>query len=207
VSLVRFLEPAETLRFMTMPLCQEWRQSYTAHQDMWKTLCCEDPFSAKLNKRMTSAAGYESASSSEDGSHCAQEEEDDDDDDSFCTLGECNDDDDDDDENNNVLGEYRLLYTSFVRCMKYLDRIQEDVQKGRPPSTMDYGSNYSRFPTFGVTKSLKKFLSKKSNGTLRSVIGDGSGNFHSNPPNMASTSPIGVVANGSHDLQVRTYHI
>jgi hypothetical protein len=111
--------------------------------------------------------------------------------------------------NNNgddVLGEYRLLYTSFVRCLKYLDRIQEDARNGRPPSVLDYGKNYSRFPTFGVTKSLKKFLSKKKHESLKSVIGSnhggGGSDEHGAPMNLTS-APIGVMADGGIQ-QVRT---
>ena len=103
-----------------------------------------------------------------------------------------------------VLGEYRLLYTSFVRCLKYLNRIQEDAQNGRPPSVMDYGKNYSRFPTFGVTKSLKKFLSKKKHESLKSVIGSNHGGSGDEAPSMNLTAaPIGVLADGGIQ-QVRT---
>lgn len=202
VSLVKFLEPAETLRFLTMPLCREWRQSYTAHPDLWKTLCGEDPFSAKLNKNSSSACAAAAYATSSDEEYSSNE--DDDDDDSFCTLGE-EGIDMDDDVDGRVLSEHRLLYTSFVRCMKYLDRIQEDALSGRPPSVTDYGGNYSRFPTFGVTKSLKKFLSKKKHDPLKSVIGDGSGSFQSNPPFAAASAPIGVTADGTAFQKVRLF--
>jgi hypothetical protein len=203
VSLLRFLEPTETLCLMTVPLCKEWRRSYTAHQDMWKTLCCQDPFSAKLNNNVnkkSSSSLVESASSvySEDES-CYDEN----DDDSFCALGqeqdECTGMDSAHthcDMNNHVLCQYRLLYTSFVRCIKYLKHIQEDAHNGRPPSEMDLGTtnHYNRFPTFGVTKSLKKFLAKKKDHvSLRSVIGDGSGTFHSNPPPVTATATVSSI--------------
>ncbi|KAG7336827.1 hypothetical protein IV203_035422 [Nitzschia inconspicua] len=199
VSLVKFLDPAETLRFLTMPLCKEWRQSYTAHQDLWMTLCCDDPFSAKLNKR-TINAGHVSLSEID-----SDNDDDDDDDDSFCTLDEDDFAMEEKDAGVDVLSEYRLLYTSFVRCRKYLDRILEDARNGRQPSVMDYGNNYSRFPTFGVTKSLKKFLAKKKHGSLKSVIGDGSGSFQTNPPTI-SNAPIGVLSDGTQIQQPTTEH-
>lgn len=57
------------------------------------------------------------------------------------------------------LGKYRLLYTSFVRCMKYLARIKEDVRQGRPPSVIDYGgSSVISKQTMGSNRSLQQFL-------------------------------------------------
>jgi hypothetical protein len=41
-----FLDPPETLRVLTMPLCKEWRGSYASHQDLWKVLCGFKPFQA-----------------------------------------------------------------------------------------------------------------------------------------------------------------
>ncbi|CAB9514329.1 expressed unknown protein [Seminavis robusta] len=61
------------------------------------------------------------------------------------------------------LGRYRLLYTSFVRCMKYLERMKEDVLHGRPPSMIEYGgsslpSTVSRQAAIGSNRSLQQFL-------------------------------------------------
>jgi len=56
-------------------------------------------------------------------------------------------------------GKYRLLYTSFVRCMKYLDRMKEDVLHGRPPSVIDYGGSSVVAPrTMQSNRSLQQFL-------------------------------------------------
>jgi len=44
-----------------------------------------------------------------------------------------------DDTDNHLLDMYRLLYTSFVRCMKYLSQIRDDAINGRPPAYIDYG--------------------------------------------------------------------
>jgi len=38
-----------------------------------------------------------------------------------------------------LLDKYRLLYTSFVRCMKYVSQIRDDAVNGRPPAYIDYG--------------------------------------------------------------------
>jgi hypothetical protein len=130
-QVLTFLEPAEILRVLTMPICKEWRQCYTSHQDLWRVLCLSDPFKANT------ADDFDDSSS--DGS------------DSFCSLY--------DPEVNNILGKYRLMYTSFIRCMKYLTRLKEDTQNGKAPSAIDYGR--SGFPQFGVGKGLKKFLARK----------------------------------------------
>lgn len=193
-----FMDPPEALRVLTLPLCKQWRHSYTASQDLWRTLCRSEPFGAKLNE--TKAAGSEGEKSEAP----AYDSDGDDDDDSFCSLYGKNDSDDSDDddvegsESHNVLGEYRLMYTSFVRCMNYLDRIQDDAKKGRPltgttvtAGSTGYGAK-SSFPTFGVTKGLKKFLARsKNHGALKTAIGNGS-----EPPKPVSFVPIGVSADG-----------
>ncbi|MGK3749409.1 MAG: hypothetical protein ACI8RD_001704 [Bacillariaceae sp.] len=197
ISVVSFLDPKETLNILTMPICKEWRLSYTSDQDLWRTICSTDPFSADLDISSTSAID-------------ADNDDDDDDDDSFCSLNtgfNC-DTGGTNNEGNNVLGEYRLVYTSFVRCMNYLNRIQNDDQNNvqQPSSSVkdDHNNNnndtsrVSRFPTFGVTKSLKKFLAKsKECGVLKSVIGTGNGTHSDN----SASAPIGVSADG------RTIHV
>lgn len=181
VSVVSFLDPRETLSLLTMPLCQEWHRSYTADQDLWRTICCTDPFSADLSKNAASNNGYSSESTS---LHIVSCYDDINDDNSFCSLS-----------GNDVFGEYRLIYTSFVRCMNYLDRV--NIKDGR-----NYGFWHANdtsatdpvtiFPTFGVTKSLKKFLSRnKEGGLLRSVIG----------MNDYSSAPIGISSDG-REIQV-----
>lgn len=170
LAVVSFLEPKETLDLLTMPLCKEWRLSYTSDQELWRTACCTDPFSADLASHSASASSY------------------DDDDDSFCCLNGFNSSI----ANENVLGGHRLVYTSFVRCMNYLDRIQNKDGLGERSSSLkepNESDPVNRFPTFGVTKSLKKFLSRSSqSGLLKSVIGDGTGDM--------SSSPIGFSTDG-----------
>jgi hypothetical protein len=139
-----------------MPLCKEWRRSYASHQDLWKVLCSFKPF-----KAMTC---YDSDDSSDD---------------SFRSLNR-------EPMVNDIFGKYRLKYTSFVRCMKYLARIKEDARNGRPPSVIDYGQ--PGFPSFGVSNGLKKFLSS-SKGKL------GGDRNLSDQEDMASV-PVGVSDEG-----------
>lgn len=184
-EIVGFLEPTETLTLLTVPLCKEWRLSYTADQDLWRTVCCTEPFAADLSSYGASVDGTstEASSSKSDG--------DDEEDNSFCSLEDYKDAF----EKKNVLvGEYRLIYTSFVRCMKYLDQIQnQDVLNETNPSwakESDESNRGNKFPTFGVTKSLKKFLSRsKERGILKSVIGNGT-------TDDIPSAPIGVATDG-----------
>jgi len=154
VAVLSFLEPRETIDLLTMPLCKQWRLSCTSDQELWRTMCCTKPFSADL-------PSYNAAID-----FC------DDDDGPFCFPNDSNFSS----ENKNVLGEYRLMYTSFVRCRKYLDRVQNDDDlEGRVISVVKESKksdDASRFPTFGVTKPLRKFLARsKEHGLLKSVIG------------------------------------
>lgn len=176
VNVVSYLDPRETLNLLTMPLCKQWRLSYTCDQELWRTICLTEPFSADI-------PSY-SASNSSDGS--------------TPRIISCYDDIDNDSssplENNmdNVFGEFRLIFTSFVRCMNYLDRVQNinggGGRKLWSERSHNRGSSHS-FPTFGVTDSLKKFLIKrKEYNQLRSVIGNGKG--------AMSSIPIGISSDG-----------
>jgi len=180
ISVVSFLDPRETLNLLTMPICKEWRVSYTSDQDLWRTICCTDPFSADLSIN-GSANEDTDASASLHVVSCY----DDIDDDSFCSLGN---------NSHDVFGEYRLIYTSFVRCMNYLDRVQ-NIDGGYGPGSgtgkdSTAGSDHvTKFPKFGVTKSLKKFLARsKEYGLLRSAIGSDA--------DYVSTAPIGISSDG-----------
>ena len=193
-NVLSFVGPAEALRLLTVPICTQWRTSYTANQDLWRTLCKSEPFSATLEDghQGSRSKKNENKGRERDEDDSASDDDDDDDDDSFCSLDGYSDSDDEDDDSSgshNVLGEYRLMYTSFVRCMNYLNRIHDDAKKGRPLSGGSYNIT-STFPTFGVTKGLKKFLSRSENHALKSVIGGG------NRPSHHPSTPIGVSADG-----------
>lgn len=177
VAVVTYLEPRETLSFLTVPLCKEWRFSYTADQELWRTISCSEPFCADMSDY--SASIEASSAEGESGK--------DTDDNPLNSL----DDYKDALQRKNILvGEYRLVYTSFVRCMKYLDQIQNIDPMGLNNAQEQKGKrNEIKFPTFGVTKSLKRFLSRNDREALRSVIRKGS-------TDDIPSSPIGVSTDG-----------
>lgn len=172
-----FLDPSETLKVLTTPLCQEFRRSYSTQQDLWKVLCGFKPFKAAV---------WADGASSDDGNSSSSEE-------SFCSLSPR------EPLVNNIFGKYRLRYTSFVRCMQYLDRIKEDARNGRPPSVIDLGQR--GFPNFGVSKGLKKFLSQsKAKGASLGGTTNGAADTAAAAlpgPEGMSPSPIGVSDDGN----------
>jgi hypothetical protein len=150
-QVMMFLEPPEILRVLTMPLCKDWRQSYSSHQDLWRVLCLCDPFRANV--------GDVPDDESSDGA--------------FVSLNY---------DEPVIFGKYRLMYTSFIRCIKYLKRIKEDTRLGRQPSIVDHSD--SGFPHFGVSKGLKKFLGRTKGSILNGANG------------VAVSTPIGVSDDG-----------
>ena len=151
-----FLEPPEILDVLTCPLSKDWNKNFTSQPELWRVLCLVEPFKAKVND----ADDGETGSSSEG-------------EDSFCSMGgESSSLQEQSKNEKRALARYRLLYTSFVRCMRYLAQIKDDAVNGRPPSFIDYGmagggiartqhsSSPKRAPSIvGANKSLQKFLS------------------------------------------------
>jgi len=135
-QVVQFLEPPEIHSFLTTPLSKTWLVTYTAPQELWKILCTAKPFYAKLDEG--SLCG---SNGSSDGS--------------TCSFPICNDL-----EMRHLFGRYRLLYTSFVRCMKYLNRLQDDALNGRAPT--GYTSNETQNDIYPYHKnvSLKAYFAK-----------------------------------------------
>jgi hypothetical protein len=158
-NVLTFLDPSEIMGVLTMPLCKEWARCYGSQQDLWKTLCLLEPFKAKVGEETDD----DSSSSS-----------------SFASLVEP--------AVKNIFGEYRLMFTSFVRCLRYLDRIQEDTQKGKAPSVIDYGK--SGFPHFGMSRNLKKFLDKR-----RGAFGGTEEQVEASADDV-NTNPVGVTDDG-----------
>jgi hypothetical protein len=178
-NILTFLEPPEILRVLTMPLSKEWKQTVSSQQELWRVLCLVAPFKANVQST--------GQSDSDD------DNDDDDDDDSFCSVLDAENDVDD------IFGKYRIMYTSFVRCVKYLALIKEDAENGRPPSAIAYDKAGGGFPhAFGVSKSLKKFLAK-SRGVSESpslvLMGQEA---------TASSQPIGVADDGTSSLSATT---
>lgn len=141
-----FLEPPEAYSFLTTPLSKTWLVAYTAPQELWKILCTSAPFYAKLD--------YENGSGSSDSSSCS-------------SFPMCNDM-----EMRHLFGRYRLLYTSFVRCMKYLNRLQDDALNGRVPALFANASQADIYP-YNKNTSLKAYFAK-ARRLARSGRNDGS---------------------------------
>lgn len=73
-----------------------------------------------------------------------------------------------------LLDKYRLLYTSFVRCMKYLSQIRDDALSGRAPSYIDYGTAGTMAnpgSQSGINRNLQSFLAGPDAGDLSSAEG------------------------------------
>jgi len=162
-QMLAFLGPSEVLRVLTMPLCKDWHRYYGSQQDLWKTLCLLEPFKANV--------GDDADESSLSGSA-----------DSFGVLQPVV---------NDIFGEYRLMFTSFVRCIRYLERIEEDTRNGKPPSVMDYGQ--SGFPHFGMSNGLKTFLERKK-GILDSKVEASVADVN--------TNPVGVTDDGYRKVRM-----
>lgn len=126
-----YLEPPEAYSFLTTPLSKTWLVTYTAPQELWRILCTSAPFYAKLDAE----------NGSSDSSSCA----------SFPMCNDMN--------MRHLFGRYRLLYTSFVRCMKYLNRLQDDALNGRAP-TLSANSNQNDIYPYNKNTSLKAYFAK-----------------------------------------------
>jgi hypothetical protein len=124
-----FLDPPEIYSFLTTPFSKMWLVTYTAPQELWKILCTSKPFYAKLDLSVSS-------------------------DTSTCSFPICNDL-----EMRHLFGRYRLLYTSFVRCMKYLKRLQDDALNGRTPSMAPISDEKDIYP-FNKNTNLKAYFAK-----------------------------------------------
>jgi len=133
-QILSFLPHTETFSFLTMPLSKRWCETYTKPQDLWKILCVSSPFCVKLNsnkvvgygKTQRSRSIYSDSSSCSRYTRCSDLSED-----SLATFPPCKEL-----KVKHMFGVYRLLYYSFVKCIRYLDRIKEDSLKGRTPKGM-----------------------------------------------------------------------
>lgn len=134
-----FLEPPTILDVLTMPLSKDWLRSYTRQPELWRVLCLLDPFKARVDENDN---GSENDDQDDDGS-----------DDSYPY-----------DNNASVkmsFGKYRLLYTSFVKCMRYLVRIKDDAVNGRPLSVIDSVSTEGNAPrNIATNQNLQEFLAR-----------------------------------------------
>jgi len=157
-NIASFLHPQETHSFLTTPLSKTWLQTFTAPQELWKILCTSKPFYAML------PSGRESG-----------------DDGSTSSYPLCNDL-----QMRHLFGRYRLLYASFVRCMKYLNRLQDDALNGRQPS-VTLQSNPSDIYPFNNNVSLKAYFAK-ARRIVRSHRNGGTGNEIESQESLTSAS-------------------
>ena len=121
--ILTFLEPPDILDVLTMPLSKDWLNSFTRQPELWRVLCLLDPFKAQVEN--------EDDVSSDDSI------------DSYSVNINS--------ELKRTFGKFRILYTNFVRCMRYLTRIKEDAMNGRPPSVVE---------DFGANRNLQQFLAR-----------------------------------------------
>ena len=105
-----YLTPPEVHTFLAMPLSKAWQAIYISPKDLWKILCSTFPFYANLNEDKNSDSESESS-------------------DSFPMVSSQS-------ELRHIFGKYRLLYTSFVQCVIYLEKLKEDVKRGVPVANL-----------------------------------------------------------------------
>jgi hypothetical protein len=152
-GILTFLEPVEVLNALTSPLCKDWCEYYTCNRDLWRVLCLSEPFNLK-NRILLSSSDI--------------------DDSSYCSLKQPTEDD--------KLGRHRLMYTSFVRCMRYLKQIKEGCRNG----------NDSQQSPVGAGRDLKQILARKNNLVARSRV---------------SNNPSGVLAIDTKKPKVRVWYM
>jgi hypothetical protein len=142
-NVLSFLEPPEVLDVLTMPLSKGWMVQYTSQPELWRVLCLLEPFKAQINDESDDSSGTNSSSSDDDSIFLH----------SFST---------------NRSSKYRLLYASYIRCMRCLARIKEDAVSGRPLSMIDYGAGLeasgvidsTSAGNFGTNQNLQQFLAR-----------------------------------------------
>jgi hypothetical protein len=156
-NVLTFLQPPEILEVLAEPLSKGWRQTFTLQPELWRVLCIVEPFKAKLAEDVDSDAGSDN---------------------SFVSLKF-----EQKRVDKKLLDKYRLLYNSFVRCMKYLSQIQEDAVNGRQPSVIDYGfasrgtSRDSGPPkVVGANKNLQAFLAR-ARGVVEDANSDSNASY------------------------------
>ncbi len=145
-----FLPPPVILDVLTMPLSKEWRQTFTFQPELWRVLCLVEPFKAEIDDKDDHDVDDSGSEDSFGSIHGDVEEK-----------------------RSPMLEKYKLLYTSFVRCMKYLAQIREDALNGKAPSYIDYGiaGSNAQQELVGPNKNLQNFLTKarKCQGGLSSA--------------------------------------
>ena len=140
-----FLEPPEVLDVLTMPLSKGWLSHFTSQPELWRVLCLLEPFKAQINEDDDSSGMNSSSSYSSD------------DDSIFLHSSSAK-----------RSSKFRLLYASYIRCMRCLARIKEDAISGKPLSMVDYAAVLEEsgmlattsVRNFGTNQNLQQFLAR-----------------------------------------------
>jgi len=106
-NILTYLLPTEVYSVLSMPLSKTFKTTFADPQDLWKVLCVSAPFFAKIDKN---------ADDSDDSNRSYP----------ICKSKSV--------EAKHLVGRYRLLYSSFIQCARYLDRIKDDAKNGRTPA-------------------------------------------------------------------------
>jgi len=111
--IMSYIEPEAVHTILGMPLSKTWRSAFTVSQDVWKVLCLSAPFHAKFDGESGCHVQY--IDENWFNSHNLRNP--------VCSNLKVR----------RLLGHYRVLYSSFIKCMRYLNRIKEDVLNNRTP--------------------------------------------------------------------------
>ena len=172
-----FLTPPTILEVLTMPLSKEWRQTFTSQGELWRVLCLVEPFKAET--LVDDAVNPDSKADLDDDSRSTS---------SFCSLtremGNTGD---------AAVDRYRLLYTSFVRCMKYLSQIRDDALNGRAPSYIDYGISGQKGNSGNQSSMKQNLQSSLAMARIRMDTGE-----LSSSDSLSSEEPQRVVAGSTN---------
>lgn len=144
--IMSYLEPDAVHTILVMPLSKTWRSVFTLPQDLWKVLCLSAPFHSKFD----GVSGGHIDENWLDSHHLRNP---------LCSNLEVR----------RLLGRYRMLYSSFIKCLRYLKRIKDDVSNHRTPlgiedsrrenDGINEDSNAPSHPFNGNTN-LKHFFAK-----------------------------------------------
>jgi hypothetical protein len=168
-----FLEPPKILEVITAPLSKDWLNAFSHQSELWRVLCLQEPLKARI----------ENEPDSDDESFTG----------SFSSITGS--------QHRLTFGKFRLLYTAFVRCMKYLARIKDDASNGRPLSVVDYGvADGMGSHDIGSNQNLRQFLARSRGVSFPTGKDEQADTPHSGSRHHAFatiTQPIGVSDNGS----------
>lgn len=162
-NVLTYLKPREVYSFLTMPLSKTFKCTFSDPQDLWKVLCLSEPFYAKVDNEIDAG------------------------DESICSYPVCKNV-----ELKHLLGRYRLLYSSFIKCVRYLDRIMDDAKHGRTPAG-SYDSEDTSRNSFQDNSSLRNFFAQahdSKNGTGSAYDGNSSIDLSNSSTKLENSSSI-----------------